>query len=138
MTSKKKGTPSTESAAFRAALQMYVHGPQTSESILLLVDFGNTPGRQSAGLIRAMQTGWLIEIGGRVHISDYARHYFDGTEPEPQVPKPPTGDVATPRVNVNAGLPLSAKYRLNVRGLRVDAMDNSHSAMPSHYAKGQP
>lgn len=135
MTSKKKGTPSNTSTAFFAAQAMRLHGPQTRQSILLLADFGNTPGRQADNLKRSMLSGWLAEQDGVISLSAYALHYFDG-EPEPETVKAPQGSMATPRENVNAMLPLSAKHRPNVRGMRLDAPDVRQ--YPSHYAKVTP
>jgi hypothetical protein len=135
MTEKKRAL-STDCLAFRAALPMFARGPQTKEGVLLLADFGHTAILQSKRLETAMKSGWLVEIGGLIHLSEYAMHYFEGTEPEPQAPKPPTGSLATPRENLHAMEPLSRKHFLNVKGPRADAPDVR--AYPSIYAKVTP
>lgn len=128
-----KGVPGSNSAAYIAGRAIYARGPASQEQIFGYASFGKTSGAQTYNLGKAIANGWLIEIEGLVGLTEKARHYYAGTEPEPQE----MGSLATPPTNVNAMRTLSAKYRLNPRGLRPNAMDNSLRAMPSHYAKAQ-
>lgn len=126
--------PQKNCASYLAAKAMLTRPPLTPQEIFELADFGPVKSRMTK-LSVAIRNGWLIELpGGRMIVSEFAQEHFNAPAPEPEY----EGQLATPRVNVNAGLPLSAKYRPNPRGLRPDAMDNSRTAMPSVYAKVAP
>lgn len=131
MTTHIKGVPGTNSAAYIAGRAIYARGPVNHEQLFSLARFGVTAGAQSSNLKKAVDNGWLVDDEGVVRLSDRAQHYYAGTEPEPK----PMGSLATPRENVNAGLPMTARHRPDTRGRRQDAMDNSLAAMPSHYAR---
>jgi hypothetical protein len=132
---KIKGVPGPTSAAYIAGRSLFARGPGTREQVFQYARFGITAGAETANLNRAIENGWLVALTDNlVGLSDRAQHYYAGTEPAPKE----MGSLATPRENVNAMKPLSARYRINPRGLRADAMDNSLKAMPSHHAKVSP
>lgn len=132
---RKIGLPSKVSPTYIAGRALHANGSCTRAQLLLLANFGATELLQAARLRRAMDNGWLVEHpDGLIGLSLRLREHFAEVEPTPVM----VGMTATPRVNVNAGLPLSAKYHLNTKGLRPGAMDNSREAMPSVYAKVTP
>lgn len=133
MTKQIKGVPGNMSAAHIAGRTIYARGPSSKEQVLSYTSFGATSGAQDYNLGKAISTGWFVDLGGMIDLSDRAKHYYAGTEPEPKA----MGSLATPRENVNAGLPMSAKHRPDTRGRR-DVPDYSVRAIPSTYAKVTP
>lgn len=133
--SKIKGVPGNASASYIAGRSLFARGPSTREQVFQYARFGITAGAETANLNRAIESGWLVALSDNlVGLSERAQHYYAGTEPAPKE----MGSMAAPRENVNAMKPLSARYRINPRGLRADAMDNSLKAMPSHWSKVTP
>lgn len=133
MTIKCTRVPQKNCASYLAAKAMLTRPPLTPQEIFDLADFGPVKSRMTK-LSVAVRNGWLIELpGGRMIVSEFAQEHFNAPAPEPEY----EGEPATPRVNVNAGLPLSAKWHLNSKGNRPGALDSSLKAMPSHFAKVQ-
>jgi hypothetical protein len=130
-----KGVPGSKSAAYIAGRAIYARGPSSQEQVFGYARFGQSHGAEAANLKRAIDIGWLKkQPDGFIGLSEKAQHYYAGTEPEPKE----MGSLATPRENLHAMQPLSSKHRLNPRGLRADALDNSLAAMPSHFGKVTP
>lgn len=128
-------TPSPKESSYLAGKKIYNDGPMPPTELFKLVDFGLRNSDRWETLERATKAGWLAVLqDGNVDLTEVSCRHYDNEA----ATKPVVGKIATPRVNVNAGLPLSAKYRLNPRGLRPGAMDNSRAAMPSVYAKVTP
>lgn len=134
MTFKCTRVPDPGHPSYIAAKAMLNRPPLSAQEVLTLADFGPEKTRM-AKLRDALRSRWLIEIpGGRIIASEFAQDHFD--QPEPVATY--VGTAATSRENVHAFAPLSAKHRLNPRGTRPDAFDNSLGAMPSHFAKVTP
>lgn len=134
MTFKCTRVPDPSHPSYIAAKAMLNRPPLSAQEVLALADFGPEKTRM-AKLRDALRNRWLIEIpGGRIIASEFAQDHFDQPQPVAKF----AGTTATSRENVNAMKPLSLKHRLNPRGLRADALDNSLAAMPSHFAKVMP
>lgn len=134
MTFKCTRVPDPGHPSYIAARAMLNRPPLSAQEVLALADFGPEKTRM-AKLRDALRNRWLIEIpGGRIIASEFAQEHFDHPQPAPEF----AGSLATPRENLHATEPLNPKHRLNPRGFRQDALDNSLSAMPSHFAKVTP
>lgn len=133
--SRMKNIPGNNWAGYIAAHALRARGSTNHKQLFSVAPFGAIAGAQMANLKRAIESGWLVALSDNlVGLSERAQHYYAGTEPAPKE----MGSLATPHENVNAIRPLSARYRINPRGMRADAMDNSLKAMPSHHAKVTP
>lgn len=133
MTKHTKGVPGNMSAAHIAGRAIFARGPSTQEQVLGYTSFGTTAGAQSHNLGKAIASGWFVQLApDLIGLSEKARHYYAGTEPEPKQ----MGSLATPRENLHAMEPLSRKYHLNVKGPRADVPDVR--AYPSVYDKVTP
>lgn len=132
MTRHIKGVPGNMSAAHIAGRAIYARGPSSKEQVLGYASFGATSGAQEYNLGKAITSGWFVDLGGLIGLTDRAQHYYAGTEPEPKA----MGSLATAR-EVKPFRPMSPQYRVSSRGPRADAPDCSVKAMPSHFAKVQ-
>lgn len=134
MTFKCTRVPASDHPSYIAAKAMLNRPPLSPQEVLALADFGPV-GARMAKLSGALRDRWLIELpGGRIIASEFAQEHFDQPEPAPKY----VGTTATPRENLHAMEPLSRKYHLNVKGLRLDAPDCSIQAKPSHFGKVTP
>jgi hypothetical protein len=126
--------PAPDHPAYLAARAMLQCPPLRVEEVFQLADFGPISQRL-AKLNPHIDSGWLQYVpGGRLIVSQFAVDHFNKRSSAEKF----EGSLATPRENVHAFTPLSPKHRLNPRGTRADAWDNSTRAIPSHHAKVNP
>ena len=115
--------PPANAAIYRAALVIFEAGPQTHAALFASIDFGVAYLR-TGKLEGAIRNGWLIDIDGKIGISDRARTYFSG-KPETSAPKY-IGQMATIREPyAYEAAPLSKRFIPNSKGNRADVPEFS-------------
>jgi hypothetical protein len=126
--------PQKDHPSYIAAEAMLQRAPLRIEEVFQLADFGPI-GQRLAKLNATIDSGWLQYVpGGRLIVSQFAVDHFRKRPPAEKY----VGSLATPRENLHAMEPLSSKHRLNPRGNRPGALDNSLTAIPSHFGKVTP
>ena len=115
--------PPANAAIHRAAFVIFEAGPQTPAALFASIDFGKAYSRLGK-IDSAIRNGWLIDIDGKVGISDRARTYFSG-KPEASAPKY-VGQMATIREPyAYEAAPLSKRHIPNSKGNRADVPEFS-------------
>lgn len=117
--------PKANIAAYKAGAMIYKEGPKTEVELFQAIDFG-TPGNRASKIANAIAGGWLIDIGGKIGIGEFARKHFAGEDEEPAPAY--VGQVATvrePLTPLYSSPPLSAKYRVSSKGFRDDVPEYS-------------
>jgi len=123
-------TPSTSSAAYKAAALIDACGPQSVVGLFAAVDFGVENARQEK-LDRAMDIGWLTTTpAGSIDLTEATRKHFER-------PSAYVGQItpAQYRGNVFASSGLSKKYIPSRRGQRNDIPAWSVRSDPSFQTK---
>lgn len=119
--------PPSNAAIYRAAAIIFEAGPQTAGALFASIDFGKLCFRYEKieGAIRA---GWMVDVDGKIGISELARVHFGGKPEAPAVKY--VGQVATTR-EPYVPAPLSRKNIPSARGTRDDVPDFSVRSQPS-------
>lgn len=73
--------PAPHTASYRASAHLHKSGPLTPEQLLAAVHFAAKPSSRLISLDSVLRTGWLVEIAGKIDISEDARSFFEGVEP---------------------------------------------------------
>lgn len=111
--------PQPHTASYRASAHLSVSGPLTTAQLFAAVDFGS---KRVSTLDSALRTGWLIEVRGKIDISDDARAHFIDSEIHESVKA--VGQVAAMRHTQSVYERPNLKYKTNSRGDHARVIDD--------------
>jgi hypothetical protein len=115
--------PKPDTASYRAAAHLYTVGPLTPAELFEAIACGDKPSSRLLMLESATRTNWLIEVAGKIAISETARAHFASLDAEEKPTPKWQGVAATPRpqpVSVYDRPALSRKYMPSTKGNRDD------------------
>lgn len=130
MTANLARIPQAHQPVHKAAAFIYENGPKTTTELYAAVFFGSSKNR-NAMIANSVASGWLIDVPGKIGISDFARAHFNSIE------RPAAKYIGIPAAPREPLTPLhlrpTLKYKTDSSGSNVREIDARFQRAEGHH-----